>query len=57
LENYLEGIYSHRKATGPQSTQSELYNLTDDEIAVLIENLVNYSKQHDINILTVKNYI
>ena len=57
LENYIEGIYSHRKTPGPQSTQSELYDLTDDEIAVLMEDLINYSKQHDINILTVKNYI
>ena len=57
LENYIEGIYGHRKTPGPQSTQSELYNLTDDEITVLMENLINYSKQHDINILTVKNYI
>ena len=57
LENYIEAVYRSRRVPGPQTTQSELYNLSDDEIQLLMDDLVNYSKQKNIKILHIKNYI
>jgi hypothetical protein len=57
LEKYIEHAYKHRSAVGPQSTQTELYNLTDDEIKSLVSDLLVYSKQFNINVLSTKIYI
>jgi hypothetical protein len=57
LEKYVEAVYRSRGVSGPQTTQRELYNLSDDEIQLLMDDLVNYSKQQNIKILHIKYYI
>jgi hypothetical protein len=57
LENYLDTTYAARKAAGPQTSQQELYDLRDNEIPALMDNIVNFSNQNNIKLLDIKNYI
>lgn len=57
IEKYIKDNYSNRKFTGPQSTQSELFDFKDSEIEDLVNDLLSCAKRKNINILSTKVYI
>lgn len=57
IEKYVKTNYVDRKFAGPQSTQSELYDFTDDEIVDLVKDIEMFAKSNNIVVEEVKVYI
>lgn len=57
IEKYVKTTFADRKFVGPQSTQSELYDFSDDEIKDLIAKIETFAKTNGIAVKDIKIYI
>lgn len=57
IESYIKRKYSKKHFSGPQTTQKELYNISDSEIRPIIDEILSWTKDINIPVEDVRFYI
>lgn len=57
LEQYIKNKHKQRRFVGPQTTQSELYDFSDNEIKGIVDDLTEFSNDIGLKIEDVRFYI